>query len=162
MDITLRPARSEDIGQLCGLLGDLFCLESDFEPDPRKQARGLELLINDSPGNSLVLVAESGGEVLGMCSVQTLISTAEGGPVGLIEDVIVRKDSRKKGIGTRLLSEALTWCEKKGLSRVQLLADQDNGDALKFYVNRCWKTTNLSCLRGPSRLRPLDPELIRK
>jgi GNAT superfamily N-acetyltransferase len=149
MDIIFRPARSEDVRQLCALLADLFSLESDFEPDPRKQASGLELLISDSSGNSLVLVAESRGEVLGMCSVQTLISTAEGGSVGLVEDVVVRKDRRKNGIGTRLLSEVLKWCEAKGLSRVHLLADMDNGNALRFYLNRRWIATNLICLRGP-------------
>lgn len=149
MDIIFRPAGSEDVHQLCALLGDLFSLESDFEPDQRKQARGLELLISDSSGNSVVLVAESRGEVLGMCSVQTLISTAEGGPVGFIEDVVVRKDRRRNGIGTRLLSEVLKWCKAKGLSRVQLLADKDNGNALKFYLDRRWIATNLICLRGP-------------
>jgi GNAT superfamily N-acetyltransferase len=149
MDITIRPARTGDIPRMSALLADLFSLESDFEPDPRKQASGLELLINDSSGNSLVLVAESRGEVLGMCSVQTLISTAEGGSVGLVEDVVVRKDCRKNGIGTRLLIEVLKWCEAKGLSRVQLLADKDNGNALKFYLDRRWIATNLICLRGP-------------
>jgi GNAT superfamily N-acetyltransferase len=149
MDITIRPARFEDIPHLCDLLSDLFSLESDFEPDPGKQASGLERLINDSMGNSLVLVAVSGRELLGMCSVQTVISTAEGGPVGLVEDVIVRKDRRKSGIGTRLLSEAVTWCAVKGMSRIQLLADRENKHALKFYYNRFWKATSLICLRRP-------------
>jgi GNAT superfamily N-acetyltransferase len=147
MDITIRPARLEDIPHMCDLLSDLFSLESDFEPDPGKQARGLELLISDSTGNSLVLVAGSGRKILGMCSVQTVISTAEGGPVGLVEDVVVRKDRRKNGIGTRLLSEAETWCERKGMSRIQLLADRENKHSLKFYFNRCWKATNLICLK---------------
>jgi GNAT superfamily N-acetyltransferase len=132
VEIIIRPARFEDIPHLCNLLSDLFSLESDFEPDPEKQARGLELLIGDSTGDSLVLVAGSGRDIFGMCSVQTLISSAEDGLVGFLEDVVVRKDRRKKGIGTRLLSEAVTWCATKGMNRIQLLADQENKLALKF------------------------------
>jgi len=145
--IAIRTAVIRDIPGLCELLAALFAVESDFEPDAGKQARGLELLINDPTGNSLVLVAASGADVVGMCSVQSLISTAEGGFAGLIEDVIVREDCRDSGIGTRLLSEALTWCETKGMSRIQLLADRGNDNALGFYFHRHWKTTSLICLR---------------
>jgi GNAT superfamily N-acetyltransferase len=145
--IAIRTAVVRDVPRLCELLAALFAVESDFEPDVGKQARGLELLVNDPTGNSLVLVAASGDDVVGMCSVQSLISTAEGGFAGLIEDVIVREDCRDGGIGTRLLSEALTWCATKGMSRIQLLADRGNNSALKFYFNRHWKSTSLICLR---------------
>lgn len=35
----------------------------------------------------------------------------------------------------------------KGLSRLQLLADRDNAEALDFYTDRDWKRTRLICLR---------------
>ena len=52
-----------------------------------------------------------------MCTVQTLISTAEGGPVGLVEDVIVRADYRGHGIGARLLTEAIVSEQNKELKQ---------------------------------------------
>jgi len=58
-----------------------------------------------------------------MCSVQTLISTAEGGKVGLHEDLIVRKDFRGKGIGAKLLAEVFRWCETYEILRLQLLRE---------------------------------------
>jgi hypothetical protein len=78
-DIIIRQARPEDIPSLCGLLEDLFSLEADFEPDPEKQVRGLSMLVTDPSGSSLVLVAVKNGIVVGMATVQTLVSTAEGG-----------------------------------------------------------------------------------
>jgi len=84
MNITIRPACSKDIPHLCDLLSDLFVQETDFEPDQGRQSRGLNLLVHDQSGRSLVLVAASRDEIVGMCTVQTLISTAEGGPVGLV------------------------------------------------------------------------------
>jgi len=147
MDVLIRPAKTADIPRMCGLLSELFSIESDFSPDLQKQATGLSLLLNDKSDLSIVLVAEKDDEIIGMCSVQTLISTAEGGPVGLLEDLIVRKDSRGNGIGTRLLSEILGWCATKDISRLQLLRDLDNERALKFYECNGWADTRLVCMR---------------
>lgn len=132
---------------MCGLLSELFSIEADFSPDSQKQAKGLSLLLTDSSGLSAVLVAEKGDEIVGMCSVQALISTAEGGPVGLLEDLIVKKEHRGNGIGTRLLSEIFRWCEMKNISRLQLLRDLDNERALKFYACNGWTGTRLVCMR---------------
>lgn len=147
MSFSIRHATSDDIDGMCGLLSELFSIESDFSPDREKQARGLELLLNDTSGSSSVLVAERGSEIIGMCSAQTLISTAEGGPVGLLEDLIVRKDHRGKGIGSGLLSEIAGWCATKNISRLQLLRDTDNTGALRFYTGNGWTDTRLVCMR---------------
>ena len=147
MDVLIRPAKTADISRMCGLLSELFSIESDFSPDSQKQAKGLSLLLTDTPGSSIVLVAEKDDEIVGMCSVQTLISTAQGGPVGLLEDLIVRKDHRGNGIGTRLLAEIFRWCDTKNISRLQLLRDADNERALKLYAGNGWADTNLVCMR---------------
>ncbi len=147
MEILVRRATSGDIPGMCGLLSELFSVEADFRPDERKQAQGLTLLINDGSGSSAVLVAEDAGEIVGMCSVQMLISTAEGGPVALLEDVIVRREYRGKGIGAGLLSEVAGWCSDKKISRLQLLRDSDNESAMRFYSANGWSATNLVCMR---------------
>ena len=151
-NIKIRKAYKSDIPPMCDLLTELFSIEADFIADPDKQARGLQLLLEDKD-RSLVLVAAVGDEVVGMCSVQTLISTSEGSPVGLVEDVVVRNDYRGKGVGTALLSEIFSWCEEKGITRVQLLADRDNQEALDFYASREWIFTNLICMRKHTHLK---------
>lgn len=145
--VIIRPARTADIPQMCDLLAELFSIESDFSADRDKQAQGLNLLLGDSSGSSIVFVAEKDREIIGMCSVQMLISTAEGGPVGLVEDVIVRKECRGRGIGKRLLSEIVRWCGAGKISRLQLLRDTDNAEALKFYSGNGWSDTRLLCMR---------------
>jgi GNAT superfamily N-acetyltransferase len=147
MNFSVRQATSDDIPAMCYLLCELFSIESDFSPDREKQAAGLSLLLADKSGASIVLVADKGNEIVGMCSVQTLISTAQGGPVGVLEDLIVRKDHRRNGIGTRLLSEIFRWCDTKNISRLQLLRDSDNRNALIFYDDNGWSSTRLVCMR---------------
>jgi GNAT superfamily N-acetyltransferase len=82
-----------------------------------------------------------------MASIQTLISTAEGGPVGLVEDVVVAKSWRGRGIGQNLLEALGDWARQHGLTRLQLLADRHNRNALDFYAKDGWQPTALICLR---------------
>lgn len=147
MEVSLRKALVADISPMCTLLSELFCIETDFSSDRRKQNRGLTLLLNETSGSSAVFVAEKNAEIVGMCSVQILISTAEGGPVGFIEDLVVKKDHRGMGIGTRLLSEITGWCRARNISRMQLLRDTDNLAARKFYLSDGWADTKLVCVR---------------
>ncbi len=128
------------------LLAQLFSLEKDFQVDTARQEQGLSLLLNNNDKTSCVLVAESNHKAIAMCSIQVLISTAMGGEVGLLEDLIVDADHRYTGIGKALLVEAEGWCQQRGLLRLQLLADRDNNKALDFYARYGWLSTNLRAL----------------
>jgi len=147
MKVSVRTAGAADIPEMCSLLSELFSIEADFSPDRGKQERGLALLLNEAAGSSTVLVAEHGNRIIGMCSVQILISTAEGGPVGFIEDLVVKKDHRGMGTGTRLLSEITAWCLTRNIPRIQLLRDIDNSGARRFYLSAGWADTKLVCMR---------------
>jgi len=102
-DIEIRRAAYRDIPALVELLGDLFAIEADFEPDAEKQAAGLRMLL-DNPAAGVVFAALAGGEVVGMVSMQILVSTAQGAKAGLVEDMVVSGDYRGRGIGSRLLA----------------------------------------------------------
>ena len=141
--VIIRAAEPRDLDALLGLLESLFSIEADFEFDASKQRAGLSLLI----GGACVLAAEREGRVVGMCTVQTVISTAEGGPVGWVEDVAVAPDCAGQGIGRELLAQAEAWAAQHGLTRLQLLADRNNAPALGFYGHLGWSRTDLVALR---------------
>ena len=75
--ILIRGAREEDLTGLVFLLEVLFSIEKDFTFNADKQQRGLRLLVQRP--DAAVLVAERQGRIIGMCTAQLLISTAEGG-----------------------------------------------------------------------------------
>jgi ribosomal protein S18 acetylase RimI-like enzyme len=145
MNVTVRPAEKRDIPQLCDLLAQLFAIETDFVIDPSRQARGLSALIDSD--QALVLSACHGDQLIGMVTLQTLISTAEGGRVGLVEDLVVASGYRGRGIGRLLLKELEARARTLGLMRLQLLADLTNTDALDFYRAMNWSTTRMKALR---------------
>jgi GNAT superfamily N-acetyltransferase len=144
--ITVRPADTEDVEPMVGLLEQLFAIEADFTADPALQRRGLHRLLNKGE-DACVLVAASTGQVVGMVTVQVLASTAEGGEVGLLEDLVVGDGWRGRGVGSALLAAAEAWSRCRGLARLQLLADRANGPGLEFYTARRWGETRLVCLR---------------
>ena len=147
--VIVRRAREADLDPLVLLLRALFAIEADFAVDEAKQRRGLGLLLEDDRACLLVAEAESG--VVGMCSGQLVISTAEGGPSLLVEDVVVHESFRGRGIGRLLMEELTGWARASNASRLQLLADRHNTPALDFYRRLGWEGTNLICLRTYSR-----------
>jgi N-acetylglutamate synthase-like GNAT family acetyltransferase len=143
--VKIRQAKQADIDGMAQLLSQLFSIEADFVVDEEKQRRGLQMLL-DAMG-AYVLIAEEQGSVIGMATVQVLVSTAEGGYVGLVEDVVVDSGYRDKGVGAAMLDGLRSWAQDNGLTRLQLAADKDNKSALEFYAGKGWEQTNLVMLR---------------
>ncbi len=141
MNIVIRRAVESDLPPMVEMLHELLSLEVDFEPDRGKQMRALRMIL-ENPG-CLLLAAEHEGNIVGTCSVQTLISTAEGGLSAMIEDIVVSREFRKCGIGRRFLEEAERWARGHGITRMQLLCDETNLPARKFYEKTGWDRTHL-------------------
>ena len=141
--MNIRQATEGDIPVIAELLHELFAIEADFTPNYALQARGLSLLM--ASDHSVIFVAEVKGEVVGMCTAQVVVSTAAGGEVGTVEDVVVDIEHRGKGIGASLLETMEQWAADRGLARLQLLADLDNHTGIRFYRSHAWNPTNLAC-----------------
>jgi GNAT superfamily N-acetyltransferase len=148
MAIEIGFATTEDLPQLADLLAELFTLESDFKPEREKQLRGLRLIL-DNPELGRLFVLRDEGKVAGMANALTTVSTAEGGYVLLLEDVIVCREHRGNGLGKMLVEHVLTWAKAEGMTRVTLLADRDNTGALDFYRKLGLDDSRMVVMRKP-------------
>ncbi|THB79602.1 MAG: GNAT family N-acetyltransferase [Desulfobacteraceae bacterium] len=148
----IRNAAPADIDDMTGLLKQLFALEKDFVFDPEKQQRGLRMMLDGCGKHRALKVAQSGTRVVGMCSAQTRISTAQGNITAVVEDLVVDRHFRNRGIGCALLNAVCTWADSRGISFLSLLADRDNTSAVDFYLRHQWGETNLICLTQNTRL----------
>lgn len=145
-DHVIRKAEIRDIGALVGLIGVLFAIETDFTVDVQRQRQGLFLML-EQPERCCIMVAECDGQIIGMCTGQLLVSTAEGGAKVIVEDLIVGENWRGHGIGSRLVDAVEKWAKGCGAKRMDLLADQRNQPALDFYCRREWQRTELIALQ---------------
>lgn len=148
----VRQARLADVEPMVDLLALLFEQEADFAPSPAKQRRALELVLAQ-PAMGRVFVLTRNRKVLGMVSLLFTISTAEGGQAAWLEDLVVRPEHRGRGLGTRLLQEAVEWARKQGITRISLLTDAHNLGARGLYMRHGF---------SPSAMQPLRLYLGRK
>jgi len=128
----IRIAQAADINQLGELLGDLFRQEADFSPDESLQRKGLSAIIGN-PELGIIFVLEESQLIIGMVNLLFSISTALGGKVAILEDMIVRPEYRKKGYGSLLINQAIVFAKNNGFQRITLLTDQNNLAAQSFY-----------------------------
>jgi GNAT superfamily N-acetyltransferase len=131
-EFAIEPATLDDLPQLTELLLELFTLEGDFKPDRSKHARGLRLIL-EQPSRGRIFVLRDNGNIVAMINLLFTISTAEGGFVLILEDMIVHRDYRHLGFGTKMIEYCLNFAREKNFLRITLLTDRANEEAQRFY-----------------------------
>lgn len=144
--IKIRRAQQGDITGLVALIASLFEQEQEFAPDASAQRSGLDLLLGAS-GRARILVAERGSRLVGMVTLQLVVSTALGAPVGLLEDMVVDPTARGQGVGGALVAHIVEEAELLGCRRITLLTDGDNTAARRFYERHGFVQSSMSAMR---------------
>lgn len=140
-DLQIFKAKDEDILSLVNLLKELFHIEKDFTFNQTSHEEGLRLLIKSK--SSEILVVKFEGEIIGMITIQKIISTVKGSFVGLLEDFVIKEDYRDLGVGTYLFDYIKNYAIEKNLTRLQLVCDEDNEVAKEFYLSKKFNKSNL-------------------
>ena len=85
-------------------------------------------LIDDWTKRDLLLLAEEEDQVRGYISVRLDLAPAS----AWVEDLIVDRTFRRKGVGTALVQAAQDWCGKKGIHRLTVEMQPKNYPAIQF------------------------------
>src|SRR5258708_22090368 len=130
--VVIEPATEADLDELSEMLGGLFAQESYCGADKEKQLRGLRLIF-EQPSRGRVFVLRRDGAIVGMINLLFTISTAEGGFVMLLEDLVIHKQFQGHGYGKRLLEHAIEFARQKNFLRITLLTDRPENVAQEFF-----------------------------
>ena len=133
---TLRPARIDDVRAIVELLAaDQLGATRDGADDDEglePYRRAFEAI--DADPAQLLLVAESGGEIVATMQLSFLPGLARRGALrAQIEAVRVRADQRGSGLGGELMIWAIEEARRRGCALVQLTSDKRRTDAHRFY-----------------------------
>ena len=131
-EVVIEPAVFEDLDELSNLLGELFSEEKDFRPNKQKQLQGLRLIFEE-PNRGRVFVLRRDRTIVGMINLLFTISTAEGGFVLLLEDLVVHDSFRGHGYGSQLLEYAIAFAKQKKFLRITLLTDRPELRSQNFF-----------------------------
>lgn len=142
----IEQATLEDLPQLADLLLELFSRESDFKPDRARHLRGLKLIL-EQPARGRIFVLRHNGAILGMINLLVTISTAEGGFVMLLEDLIIHRDFRHQGFGQQLLHYAVEYAREKKFLRITLLTDREESESQRFFADNGFTDSRMKPMR---------------
>lgn len=141
MDIKIRQANKSDIPILTKLHIKLLDFEGVREINEENINWAFQKIINSE--DSYIFLIEHAGNIAGMCSLHTLISSVEGGFCGLIEDFYIDEKYRKLGLGQALVENIEEFCKVKDYKRIQLLCRSNNANAIKFYEKLDFNGTDM-------------------
>ncbi|HVV90175.1 MAG TPA: GNAT family N-acetyltransferase [Solirubrobacterales bacterium] len=129
---TIRPATEDDVQ----LVFDLICELATYEK-LRDEVVGTPEILRDSlfgRRDAEALIVEADGEAVGYAIFYTTFSTFECRSGIWLEDVYVRPEHRRGGIGRRILEHLAALALERGHVRLEWCALEWNEPALNFYA----------------------------
>jgi ribosomal protein S18 acetylase RimI-like enzyme len=93
--------------------------------------------------DSLVLVAEQGGETVGYvyAGIEPLSWKELRDEAGFVHDLLVIDELRGSGVGRQLLDAAIDWLRARGMPRVVLWTAAPNAGAQRLFERRGFRST---------------------
>lgn len=148
MEFLIRKAKATDMSKVLDLIVELAI----FEKEPLAVEISVDDLIQHGIGSSSdfdCFVAEAVNDIVGIALVYTRFSTWKGRVLHL-EDLIVSKNMRGKGVGSALLDRVVKHASDLKVKRVSWEVLDWNTAAIKFYeakgadVKRDWDVVHLN------------------
>lgn len=142
----VEPATIEDLPALTELVMDLMARSGDFTPDRTLQERGLRLVL-EQPNRGRIFVVRNKDRIFGMVNLLFTISTARGGFVILMEDVVIHPDHRGQGYGAMLVDYVVDFAKRKNFKRITLLTDRMSAESQEFFRKQGFEHSSMIPMR---------------
>ena len=131
-EILIREARESDLLTIRKLTLELIEAMGNTEGiDIKLIAENCQNFLCEA--NSHILVAEIKGVVVGFLNFTTRKTILHRGLSGLIDELIIAKSYRGKGVGKQLLSSAIKKSRQLGCCEVEVSTEKTNIKAREFY-----------------------------
>ncbi len=128
--LRVRRARPADLPAILALYREL----GDGATVPPRRARRLLRRMTAYPDYG-VYVAVAGRAIVGTFALLVMDNLAHrGAPSGVVEDVAVRRDWHRRGVGRRMMRAALAHCRARRCYKLTLSSNARRVDAHRFYA----------------------------
>ncbi|WP_305985509.1 GNAT family N-acetyltransferase [Roseibium sp. MMSF_3544] len=136
--LLIRPARPDDLADILALYHDLNPEDVRATAEQREQTFQIML---DQPGLTILLGFLAGEAVATLTLVIVPNLTRGCASYAMIENVVTLSSCRGRGIGKRMMENAIDHCWDAGCFKVMLLSGAQNHNAHRFYETLGFKTT---------------------
>jgi ribosomal protein S18 acetylase RimI-like enzyme len=126
--VSIRPGRAEDVAAVLPLVAKTIAFHEQLDelrfgavPNAHLRYEGWFKRLLEG-GEGVFLVAEEGGAIVGflMGAVQQEYGMYRTGRYGMIHDLWVEPDQRRKGLGRGMVTAALDYFREQGLKQARL------------------------------------------
>ncbi len=128
----IRPAKSEEVGEVLQLIQDLAIYEKAPEQVEASKEDLLNTIFASDPRVFCDLV-EVDGQIAGMAIWFLNYSTWQAKHGIYLEDLFIKPEYRGRGYGKALLKHLAKICDEKGYGRLQWWVLDWNSPAIEFY-----------------------------
>jgi GNAT superfamily N-acetyltransferase len=115
----VRPADAKDVAQVAAAVGRLLS-ELGATPPPASSMEGSALALIQDPRDGTVLVADAGGELVGVLTASWQTAIHVPGTYALIQDLWVSPSLRGGGIGAALVDAFAGMARDQGVARIEV------------------------------------------
>lgn len=129
--VSVRRARRTDAKDILGLIVGLADFERLEPPDNKAKTRLVRDIFDRKRVS--VFVAEIGNELVGYALYFYTYSSFLASRTLFLEDIFVRKENRRDGVGAALLLRCVTEARSQGCRRMQWEVLTWNTKAMRFY-----------------------------
>lgn len=129
---SIRPATPADLPAVMGLIRK----KAEFDGCPEAFQATPETLSQawfTDPPRAFVLVADVAGELVGVATYSHTFSTFVGRPGIWLDDLFIRDEFRRRGIGHQLVTELARIAVSGGFGRIEWIVSATNENGLGFY-----------------------------
>lgn len=123
----IRNLESNDMDQSYKLLNELYDNQIEYDIFENKYNNSL------SDNNFYGIVAEENGIILGVLISRVVNRLVKSKDILFIDDIIVNKDCRSKGIGSLLLRNAINFAKEQNCETIELKSYISNEKSHKLY-----------------------------
>ncbi len=134
--VALRRARLEDVPAIVALIAadQLGATRDGVRDEADLAAYTAAFRAIDADPAHVLVVADSGGEVVGTMQLSFLPGLARRGALrAQVEAVRVAERTRGSGLGAAMMAWAIDEARRRGCALVQLTSDKSRTDAHRFY-----------------------------
>jgi len=141
----VEQASIEDLPRLVELLSMATGNQPDGFGDLSTLVDGVKAAL-EQPELCRIFVVREQGRILAMATLVTTVSTAEGGLVAMLDDLVVDPACRNQRIGSRLLQAVRRHAAAQGLLRITVMPEHLSAASRRFFQQRGFADSEMIAL----------------
>lgn len=127
-------AGREEAGIVAGLISEFGAWWGNSTPPAEELRASVERIIDGGDGEYLLGAATTDAEPVAVCQLRFRWSVWKSAEDCWLEDLYVREEARRAGVGRALVEAAVERARERGARRIELDVSEDNEPARRLYA----------------------------